>query len=115
MRKILKKKFLLFLFAVWILNLGAPKELSSTPFSPLWFSKRSRPPVDGIDPLKGLSSTRPILRAARAGGSAQFARGEECAAFQPEIMPPAAPDSSNLTARRAYLTCGSTFSTLGLD
>ena len=103
------------LFAVWILNLGAPKELSSTPFSLLWFSERSRPPVDGIDPLKGLSSTRPILRAVRAGGSAQFARGEECAAFQPEIMPPAAPDSSNLTARRAYLTCGSTFSTLGLD
>ena len=84
---------------------------------PLWrSSKRARPPVAGIDPLKGLSSTRPILRAARTGGSAQFARGEECAALQPEIVPPAAlsPDSANLTARRAYLTCGSTFNTLGL-
>ena len=82
---------------------------------PLWrSSKRARPPVAGIDPLKGLSWTRPILRAARTGGSAQFARGEECAALQPEIVPPTAPDSANLTARRAYLTCGSTFGTLGL-
>ena len=64
---------------------------------PLWrSSKRARPPVAGIDPLKGLSSTRPILRAARTGGSAQFARGEECAALQPEIVPPAAPRCSRL-------------------
>jgi hypothetical protein len=39
-----------------------------------WFSKRARPPVDGIDPLKDLSSTRPILRTARTGGSAHFGR-----------------------------------------
>ena len=35
--------------------------------------------------------------------------------FHPCALPPAPFDSANLTARRAYLTCGSTFSTLGLD